>query len=81
MKVHDHLSTAKAILALIVFGFAVVLFIKFYENQVYFFEDLGALRNYVVASIVGMGFLITLLFLASKTTHTKVSKVTRKKKK
>ena len=80
MKTHEPLSTAKAILSLLVLGIAVVLFVKFQENQVLFFEDLNALRGYVVGAIIGMGFLIVLMYMASQTTHTKVVKVSKTSK-
>ncbi len=81
MKKHDPLSTAKAVLGLLVLGIAFVIFIKFQESQKYFFEDLNALRGFVFAAIVGMGFLIGLMYLASQTTHTKTAKASKAKKK
>lgn len=80
MKNHEPLSSAKAVLGLLVLGIVFALYWKFQENQNYFFEDLGALRNYVVFAIVVAGFLVGLMYLASNTTH-KTSKSSKRKRK
>ncbi len=85
MKKHEHLSSAKAIIGLLVLGIAFVIFTKFNDNQDFFFQDPAALRNYVIFAIVAGGFLIGLYYLASQTTHpkaaAKASKSSKKKKK
>ncbi len=84
MKTHDSLSSAKAVLNFLVLLIAVVVFYKFWVNQEYFFDDLEALRNYVMFAIVGGGFLIGLVYLAGQTSHnaksTKQKSSKRKKK-
>lgn len=89
-KHHEPLSTAKAVVGILILGIAFVLFQKFMANQDVFFDDAEALRNYVVFTITVCGFLIGLLYLSSQTTHkaksskTKASvkaKTTKKKKK
>ncbi|HUQ84935.1 MAG TPA: hypothetical protein VM077_01300 [Candidatus Limnocylindrales bacterium] len=77
MKKHEHLSTAKALIALLSLGIVFTLYWKFQENQNYFFEDPYALKGYVVATIIGAGFLIGLMYFASQTTHSKVAKSTK----
>jgi H+/Cl- antiporter ClcA len=74
-KHHEPLSTAKAVVGILVLGIAFVLFWKFMTNQDVFFEDIEALRNYVIFTIVVCGFLVGLLYLSSQTTHkTKITK-------
>jgi H+/Cl- antiporter ClcA len=68
-KHHEPLSTAKAIVGILALGIAFVLFWKFMTNQDVFFDDLEALRNYVIFTIVVCGFLVGLLYLTSQTTH------------
>ena len=87
-KHHEPLSTAKAVVALLVLGIAFVLFYKFMGNQNNFLADPTALRNYVLFTIVVCGFLVGLLYLSSQTTHnvkvtakSKSSKTSKKKKK
>jgi multisubunit Na+/H+ antiporter MnhB subunit len=82
----NHVSNAKAIIALLIFAIAFVIFYKFMTNQNYFFQDPTALRNYIMFAIVGGGFLIGLLYLTSNTTHnapskTKTVKSSKSKKK
>ena len=78
MKIHDSLTSAKAVLSLFILLIAFVVFYKFMANQEYFFEDIEMLRNYVMFAIVGGGFMVGLLYLASQTKHS-VSKNTTKK--
>jgi len=83
---HHHLNNAKAVVALLVLAIAFVIFYKFATNASYFYQDPVALQNYVIFAIVGCGFLIGLLYLASKTSHKAVSKAksaksSKKKKK
>lgn len=89
-KHHEPLSTAKALVGLLVLGIAFVLFYKFMTNQDVFFDDLEALRNYVIFSITVCGFLVGLLYLSSQTSHkpkaskaktSAKTKTTKKKKK
>ncbi len=77
MKKHEHLSTAKALIALLSLGIVYTLYHKFQENQNYFFEDPYALKGYVVATIIGAGFLIMLMYFASQTTHNKTVKASK----
>lgn len=88
-KHHEPLSTAKAVVGLLILGIAFVLFWKFITNQQYFLDDAESLRNYVVFTIVVCGFLVGLLYLSSQATHkvkasaktSKISRATKKKKK
>jgi uncharacterized membrane protein len=74
-KHHEPLSTAKAVVGLLILGIAFVLFYKFMTNQDVFFDDLEALRNYVIFTITVCGFLVGLLYLSSQTSHkTKTTK-------
>lgn len=68
-KHHEPLSSAKAIIAILVLGIAFVLFYKFITNQEFFLDDPEALRNYVIFTITVSGFLIGLLYLTSQTKH------------
>ena len=79
-KKHEPLSSAKAIIGLLALAIIFVLFSKFITNQDLLMTDPEALRNYVMFTIVVAGFLVGLLYLASKTTH-KVKAVKSKKKK
>ena len=83
MHKEHHVNNAKAIVAILVLAIIFVIFFKFITNENYFFEDLTALRNYVMFAIVGGGFLIGLLYLTSQTTHksTVKSKTAKSKKK
>ena len=75
---HSRVSNAKAVVALLILGIAFVIFYKFTSSQAYFSDDPSALRNYVVYAILGGGFLIGLLYLSSKTTHSEPSKAKAK---
>ncbi len=77
MKKHESLSSAKAIVALLILAVAAVVFYKFVAYQNYFSDDPEALRNYVAFAIVGGGFLIGLLYLTSQTTHKPSKAVSR----
>jgi hypothetical protein len=85
-KHHEPLSSAKAIVALLVLGIAFILFWKFMTNQDAFLDDPTALRNYIIFTIAVCGFLVGLLYLSSRTTHkvkavkVKASKTKKKKK-
>jgi hypothetical protein len=84
MKKGSNHHTAHAIIGLLVVGIGFVLFYKLATNITAFSSDLNALRNYVVLSILTMGFLTALFFLSSKH-HPKAvkssSKSSKKKKK
>lgn len=80
MKKQDSLSSAKAVLAFLVLLIAFVIFYKFLQRQEVFFSDPEMLRNYVVFAILGGGFLIGLVYLASQTQHSNLPKATKKKK-
>ena len=90
-KKHESVSTAQALIGLLVLAIVAVLFYKFITNQDLFMDDPEALRNYVMYTIVGAGFLIGLMYLTSNVEHTqknskktisaKTSKSTTKKKK
>lgn len=79
-KHHEPLSSAKAIIGLLVLGIAFVLFYKFITNQEFFFDDPEALRNYVIFTITVSGFLIGLLYLTSQTKHKAKTKAAPKTK-
>ena len=91
MHKEHHVNNAKAVVGLLILAVAFVLFYKFISNQNYFFDDIEALRNYVVFTIAVSGFLIGLLYLTSQTKHKEVktgskakvksSKTSKKKKK
>lgn len=68
-KHHEPLSSAKAIIGILVLGIAFVLFYKFITNQDAFLDDPEALRNYVIFTITVSGFLIGLLYLTGQTKH------------
>lgn len=80
MKKHEQLSNVKAGIALIVLFIVFVIFYKFMMYQDFLFEDLEALRNYVLLAIIGSGLLIGLLYLVNQTKHSPVSKASKKKK-
>lgn len=77
---------ALGIIGLLIVAIGFVLFYKLFTNQAAFADDLGALRNYVILSILVMGFLTFLFYLASKPHNQKApkavksSKATKKKK-
>lgn len=83
-KGSDH-HVAHGIIGLLIVGIGFVLFYKLAVNIDTFATDHTALRNYVVLSILTMGFLTALFFLTSKphSTHkaVKTSRPTKKKKK
>lgn len=79
-KHHEPLSTAKALVGILVLAIAFVLFYKFITNQEFFFDDVEALRNYVIFTITVCGFLIGLLYLSSQTTHKSKTKPSVKAK-
>lgn len=66
MKKGSAHHTAQGVIGLLVVGIGFVLFYKLVMNQDAFASDPNALRNYVVLSILTMGFLTALFFLASK---------------
>ncbi len=68
-KKHEPTSTAKAFVGLFVLAIVAVLFYKFISNETVFFDDLNALRNYVMFTIVVAGFLIGLMYLSSTVSH------------
>jgi len=78
MKKGSAHHTAQGVIGLLVVGIGFVLFYKLATNQSAFADDPTALRNYVVLSILTMGFLTGLFFLATKPHATKA---TKKKKK
>ena len=86
MNKPHHTNNAKAVVALLALAIVFVIFYKFMTNQNYFFDDINALRNYVVFAIIGGGLLVGLIYLTSNTTHkapakSKSSKTSKKKKK
>ena len=86
MKKGSHHHTAQGVIGLLVVGIGFVLFYKLATNMDAFSNDLDALRNYVILSIVSMGFLTGLFFLATKHHGPKVatkspSRSSKKKKK
>lgn len=85
MKKGSAHHTAQGVIGLLIVGIGFVLFYKLATNQQYFADDIGALRNYVILSILTMGFLTALFFLASKPHKPKAikspkSKTPKKKK-
>lgn len=82
----DH-HVAHGVIGLLILAIGFVLFYKLAINIDYFTEDITALRNYVILSILTMGFLTVLFFLTGKqhkTAHKAVkssSKASKKKKK
>ena len=89
MKKHESLSSAKAVIALLILAVAAVIFYKFVAYQSYFVNDPEATRNFLLLAVVGGGFLIGLLYLTSQTTHkpskavsksVRSSKATKRKK-
>lgn len=81
MKKHENLSSAKAVVSLLALSIVAALFYKFWVNQDFFMQDVNALRNFVVLSIIAGAFLVVLLYLTSQTTHKSPSKSAKKKNK
>jgi hypothetical protein len=79
-KGSDH-HVAHGIIGLLIVGIGFVLFYKLATNMAAFENDLNALRNYVVLSILTMGFLTALFFLSSRPHHKAVKASPSKKKK
>jgi hypothetical protein len=79
VKKGSHHHNALGILGLLILGIGFVLFYKLATNLDSFTDDLGALRNYVALSIVGMGFLLGLFYLATKP-HASPKPAKKKKK-
>lgn len=83
-KGSDH-HVAHGVIGLLIVAIGFVLFYKLATNIDVFNNDLNALRNYVVLSILTMGFLTALFFLSSKphnkTAHKAVKPSPKKKKK
>jgi hypothetical protein len=79
-KGSDH-HVAHGVIGLLVVGIGFVLFYKLATNMDAFSSDLYALRNYVVLSILSMGFLTVLFFLSSRPHHKAVKASSSKKKK
>ena len=80
MKNGSHHHTMQGIIGLLVVAIGFVLFYKLATNLDFFSDDPTALRNYVVLSILSMGFLTGLFFLVTKP-HGKVAKASKAKKK
>ena len=66
MKKGSAHHTAHGVIGLLIVAIGFVLFYKLATNQEYFASDIVALRNYVLLSLLTMGFLTVLFFLASK---------------
>lgn len=81
MKKGSAHHTAQGVIGLLILGIGFVLFYKFATNQDAFMEDVNALRNYVVLSILAMGFLLSLFFLATKPHQPKAVKAAKSSKK
>ena len=81
MKKGSHHHNAQGLIGLLVLAIGFVLFYKLATNMDAFTNDLNALRNYVILSILSMGFLLGLFFLATKPHTSKVSKVSKSSKK
>jgi hypothetical protein len=74
----DH-HVAHGVIGLLIVAIGFVLFYKLAVYEQYFSNDIEALRNYVILSILTMGFLTGLFFLASKPHKSKVMKATKTK--
>jgi len=70
MKKGNHHHNAQGFIGLLVLAIGFVLFYKLATNLDAFSTDLNALRNYVILSIISMGFLLGLFFLATKSHQT-----------
>jgi len=81
MKFHEPLSSAKAVIGLLIVSIVFILVHKFFVNQDYFTSDPEMARNYLALTILGSAFLIVLFYLVSKTTNKKVSKPAKSSKK
>jgi hypothetical protein len=81
MKKGSAHHTAQGVIGLLVLAIGFVLFYKFATNQDAFMDDANALRNYVVLSILAMGFLLGLFFLATKQHKPKAVKAAPKSSK
>jgi len=80
MQKGSHHHTAQGIIGLLVVAIGFVLFYKLATNIDFFSDDPIALRNYVLLSILSMGFLTGLFFLSTKP-HSKPVKSSPSKKK
>lgn len=82
VKRGSHHHNAMGVIGLLVLVIGFVLFYKLAMNIDAFSSDVNALRNYVVLSIVTMGFLLGLFFLATKPhpSHNPKSKSSKKRK-
>jgi hypothetical protein len=74
----DH-HVAHGVIGLLIVAIGFVLFYKLAVYEQYFSNDIEALRNYVILSILTMGFLTGLFFLSSKPNKSKVMKATKTK--
>ena len=79
MKNTSNHHMAQALIGLMILAIGFVLFYKLATNETAFANDMYALRNYAALSIVTMGFLLGLFYLATKS-HTS-TKPSKKKKK
>jgi len=73
--------TAQGVIGLLVVGIGFVLFYKLVMNEQAFTNDPAALFNYVMLSIVVMGFLTFLFFLSTKPHLPKTAKSSKTKNK
>lgn len=62
---HDHHKAAHAVIALLILIIIVILFDKFLTYQDLLFQDLNALREYVLLTIAAAAVLFGLLYLVS----------------
>jgi hypothetical protein len=81
MKHGSSHHVAQGVIGLLILAIGFVLFYKFAMNQEAFMGDHAALRNYVMLSILAMGFLLGLFFLASKPHKPKAVKAAKSSKK
>jgi len=80
VKRGSHHHNAMGVIGLLVLVIGFVLFYKLATNMDAFASDTNSLRNYVVLSIVTMGFLLGLFFLATKPHPSHKPKSSKKRK-
>lgn len=66
-------SSAKSVIALFVSLLAFTIFILFYTNKDNIFNS-GNLQSLIILMIIGMGFLVTLLYLVNVSSSSKKRK-------
>ena len=70
MKKRDHTGDAKAVVSLFIVLVAFSIFLLFYTNKESIFSS-GNFKSMMVLTIIGMGFLVGLLYLVNTSRSSK----------